>query len=97
MEDLDLLKVERIGGFCGFGLPGSHLRSKGEISISELSPEDLGVIDKLFRGNLHFASSKADAFFYRITRKIGDSEQTIEAPEELIPLSVQCCVKDILE
>ena len=97
MENQDQLKIERVGGFGGFGLPGSHLKSMGEISIAELSPEDLRTIDALFRGDARVGSDMPDAFRYRITRKIGNDLRTIEVPEGNVPLSIQNCVKDTLE
>jgi hypothetical protein len=97
MENQDQLKIERVGGFGGFGLPGSHLKSMGEISIAELSPEDLRAIDALFRGDAHVGSDMPDAFRYRITRKIGNDLRTIEVPEGNVPLSIQNCLKDTLE
>ncbi len=97
MKDHDLLSVERVGGFAGFGLPDSHLRSKGKVSISELSPEDLRVIDELFRRDSHLEILKPDNFLYHITRRVGNKQQTIVVPEENIPLSIRSCVKDTLE
>ncbi len=97
VEKQDQLKVERVGGFAGFGLPGSHLKSKGEVSISKLSAEDVRVIDALFRGDAHVGSKVPDGFRYRITRKIGNDLHTIEVPEENVPLSIRNCVKDTLE
>lgn len=97
MEDQDKLKVERVGGFAGFGLPGSHLKSKGEVSMSDLSPDDLKTIDGLFKGDVHLGTALPDGFRYRITRKIGDKLQTIEVPEENVPMSIRNSVKDTLE
>jgi len=97
MENQDQLKVERVGGFGGFGLPGSHLKSKGDVSISELPHDDLRVMDSLFQGGVHSGTPKTDGFIYRITRKIGDHLKTIEVPEEHVPMSIRNCVKDTLE
>ena len=47
----DQLKVERTGGFAGFG--GPHLKSRGEISTNELSPADLAALDALFDDDTH--------------------------------------------
>jgi hypothetical protein len=97
VEEKDQLKVERVGGFAGFGLPGSHLKSKGEVSISELSADDLQTINGLFKGDVHLGTAVPDGFLYRITRKIGDDFQTIEVPEENVPMAIRNCVKDTLE
>ena len=97
MEKTDQLKVERIGGFAGFGLPGSRLKSKGEVSISELSADDLKTINRLFKGDVHLGREMPDGFLYRITRKIGNDLQTIEVPEENVPMDIRNCVKDTIE
>jgi len=97
MKEKDKLKVERIGGFGGFGLPGSHLKSKGEISISELSPDDLQTINGLFKGDVHPGTAMPDEFLYRIARKIGNDLKTIEVPEKNVPMAIRNCVKDTLE
>ncbi len=97
MENQDQLSVERIGGFGGFGLPNSHLKSKGDILLSALSPKDMKVVNSLFKGEVHLSHSNADGFIYRITRKLGKNIQTIEVPEQDVPMFIQHLVKDILE
>lgn len=93
------LSVERIGGLGGFGLPGSHLKSKGEISTNALSQEELRKLDAYFEGTLSTKSSSktADGFKYRITKKVGADLKTIELSEELTPALIRNCVKDTLE
>jgi len=97
VEDQDRVTIERVGGFAGFGLPGSHLKSRGELSASELSPADLQALDALFKADAHVGESMPDAFRYRITRKIGAHEQTIEVPEDSVPASIRNCVTDTLD
>ena len=97
MEDQYLLSVERVGGFAGFGLPGSHLTSKGDVSTSDLSSADLRIIDALFQGDADVGTTVPDGFRYRITRKIGEDVQTVEAAEEKVPLALRNCVKDTIE
>jgi len=91
MGDKDQLKVERIGGFAGFG--GSHLKSRGELSTSELSPADSAVLDALFHDDTHAGAANPDGFVYRITR----NEKTIEVPEHKVPEAVKNAVQDTLE
>lgn len=93
------LSVERIGGLGDFGLPGSHLKSKGQISSDELSPEDAHKLEALFESKLPInAESKvADGFRYRITRTTGSVLKTIELPEEQTPVAIRGCVKDTLD
>ena len=95
MGDQDQLRVERIGGFAGFG--GPHLKSKGELSTTELSPADLAAVDALFHDDTHAGAANPDGFVYRITRNIGGSEHTIEVPEHKVPEAVRNTVKDTLE
>src|SRR5262245_4630325 len=67
---VDRLRIERIGGLAGFG--GPHLKSRGEISLSDLSPADRQAVEDLLRSPERAASGhpgEADAFRYRITRE----------------------------
>ena len=95
MGDQDQLKVERLGGFAGFG--GPHLKSRGEFSTSELSPADLAAIDALFQEGEHAGAANPDGFVYRISRNAGGREQTIEVPEHKVPEAIRNSVKDTLE
>jgi hypothetical protein len=87
------LKIERLGGFGGFGAAGSHLRSSGEIDMNELSASDRKVIEDLFNSSGgEGGSQKRDGFRYRITR----GSQSIVADEEKVPGAVRQCVRDEL-
>jgi hypothetical protein len=97
MADQDRIKIERLGGFGGFGLSGSHLKSRGEVSESELSPADLKSLDALFKGSAQHEDPKPDAFRYRITREVGGSEKTIEVPEHKVPDAIKNSVQDTIE
>jgi len=91
------IKVERIGGFAGFGLPGSHLKSRGEVELSELSAADRKALEVLFERKGPAESPAPDSFRYRITRETDAGSQTVEAPEDRIPLLLRNCVKDTLD
>ncbi|HMH43183.1 MAG TPA: protealysin inhibitor emfourin [Pyrinomonadaceae bacterium] len=91
MGDQNQIKVERVGGFAGFG--GPHLKSRGELATTELSPADSAALDTLFQENVHAGAANPDGFIYRITR----NEQTIEVPEHKVPEAVKNSVKDTLE
>ena len=93
---MDRVHVERIGGFAGFGLPGSHLESRGEMALSELSHADRSALDALFVGTARAESKVADGFRYRITRETATGTQTIEAPEADVPLALRNSVRDVL-
>ncbi len=97
MANQDRVKIERVGGFAGFGLPGSHLKSRGEVSESELSSADLQSLDELFQEDAHHGESMPDAFRYRITRNVGGSEKTVEVPEHRVPEALKNSVQDTLD
>lgn len=91
---MDRLKIERVGGVAGFG--GPHLKSRGELAVSDLSPADQKAVAGLFAGTTKAAPAhpgQADAFTYRITR----GAQTIDVPEHAVPAALRNSVKDVLE
>jgi hypothetical protein len=94
---MDRLQIERMGGFAGFG--GPHLKSRGEMSLNEMTPVDRQLVESLFSEPKAQAPrpGEADAFRYRITRQTPSGPQTIEVPEERVPAAVRDSVKDILE
>jgi hypothetical protein len=97
-QDADVLKVERIGGLAGFGGPGAHLRSRGQIAAASLSPADRKAVEQLFAGRgAGRASATRDGFSYRITRSTPSGEETIEAPESAVPAALAGCVRDTLD
>ena len=91
---MDRLKIERVGGVAGFG--GPHLKSRGEVALSDLSPADQKTVESLFADPKKVPAAhpgQADAFSYRITR----GSQTIEVPEHAVPSTIKSSVKDVLE
>jgi len=89
------LQVERIGGFAGFGGARSHLRSRGEIDLETLSPEDQRAVESLFHSHGNTEPSQVrDGFLYRITRTTPKGVETIEVPENLVPAAIVQHVKD---
>lgn len=92
---MDRVQIERVGGFAGFG--GSHLKSKGDVSVSDLSAADRKRLDDLFESKAQAPQSKPDSFRYIITRQTSSGEQKIEVPEELVPVGLRNRVKDTLE
>ena len=94
---MDRVNIERVGGLAGFGLPGSRLKSKGELAISELSPADRSALDALFENKARAISPMPDSFRYRITRQTSQGPQTIEVSEDRVPMVLRNCVKDELE
>ena len=94
---MDRIQIERTGGFAGFGLPGSHVQSRGEMALSELSPADRAAVDALFDRKGGATSPMPDGFRYRITRQTATGTQTIEAPESKVPAALKESVKDVLK
>lgn len=91
---MDRLKIERVGGFAGFG--GPHLKSRGEVTLSDLSPADQHTMEQLFAdpGKIPAARpDEADPFTYKITR----GARTIEVPDHAVPAAIKNSVKDVLE
>jgi hypothetical protein len=93
----DRVAVERLGGFAGFGGPGSHLKSAGEVALSALSVADRRAIEALFSASTRAGAAKPDAFVYRITRRVGGVLKTIEVSEERVPEVIRNCVKNTLK
>lgn len=93
----DRLTVERVGGFGGFGLPGSHLKSSGEFALSELSADDRAAVKALFDNGTTPGKRHPDAFVYRITRQTPTGPHTVEMTEDKVPESVRARVVDRLD
>ena len=89
------VSVERLGGFGGFGLPGSRLRSRGKVDDATLSTADRAAVDALF-DHPPSVPPKPDGFVYRLARRKGKETQTIEVAEQHVPDAIKECVKDEL-
>lgn len=94
---MERLQIERLGGLGGFGGPGSRIKSKGEVGLSDLSATDRQTVADLFDKKTQVPAPKPDAFRYRITRQTLGGAQTIEVPEEIVPPSLRDSVRDTLE
>jgi hypothetical protein len=95
---VDRLQIERIGGLAGFG--GPHLKSRGELALSNLSPADRQAVEDLFsdpRKAVPAPPGEADAFRYRITRQTAAGPQTIEVQGNAVPAALRDSVRDVLE
>jgi hypothetical protein len=92
------LQIERIGGFAGFG--GPHLKSRGELALSDLSPADIQAVEGLFNDPQKAVPAQpgeADAFRYRLTRQTPAGTRTIEVPSNAVPKALRDSVRDVLE
>jgi hypothetical protein len=92
------LKIERLGGLAGFGLPGSKLKSTGEQDIDALSAEDRAAVEALFhnKGQQQKPGPERDTFRYRLTRDNNGQDETVEVPEAAVPRALKACVTDKL-
>jgi hypothetical protein len=95
---VDRLQIERTGGFGGFG--GPHLKSRGELALSDLSPADRQAVEDLFN---HPEKAKqpppgaAGFFNYVITRQTAAGTQTVTVPETAVPAALKDIVRDVIE
>ena len=97
MSEQQTVEVERIGGFGGFGLPGSRIRSHGQLAWSQLSAADRKAVEHLLASKGGPPTSKgADGFRYRITVQRGGQPVMLEAAEDEVPVSLRNCVSDEL-
>jgi hypothetical protein len=95
----DHLEIERLGGFAGIGLPGSHIRSRARLRGSELNDKERDAVDKLFKtrtGAVPPPQTGADAFRYRLKLHGSDSQSEIEVGEADLPASLKDRVQDEL-
>src|SRR3954452_1239616 len=91
------LEIERFGGFGGFGLPGSRIRSRGRIAFGQLSAEDRALVEKLFSSLPQHAGAARDGFRYRLTLVTSSESRTIEVFEHDVPEAIRTCVHDELK
>ena len=95
---MERLQIERVGGLAGFG--GPHLKSRGEVAISDLSPADRQAVERLFadpHGAQPADPRERDAFRYRLTRQTPAGAQTVEVPGNAVPAALRDSVRDVLE
>lgn len=92
------LKIERIGGFAGFGLPRSHLRSRGSLDYDLLSDADKKQVEGLFAtGGAKDPATMRDGIVCRLTWQSEDGSRTIEVPEALVPNALTATIHDEIE
>ena len=97
MSEQQIVDVERIGGFGGFGLPGSRIRSHGQLPWSQLSAADRKAVEHLLARKAGPPTGEgADGFRYRITVQRGGQPVTVEGAEDDVPVLLRNCVRDEL-
>jgi hypothetical protein len=94
----EMLRIERVGGLVGFGGANSRLRSRGQLDATTLSIADVKTVEALFLAGNKATGARVvnDGFIYRITRSTAHGDETVEAPESLVPRALINCVKDEL-
>ena len=92
------LTIERTGGVAGIGLASSRIRSRGQVEWESLSAADRAAVDALFarRGSPAGVGPLRDSFTYRLTRPSGNSTESVEVGEALVPAALSRSVKDQL-
>jgi hypothetical protein len=88
------VEVERVGGFAGFGTPGSRLQSRGTADTSSLSDSDRDAVEKLFTRAVPVSAASPDGFIYRLTRQTPAGPQSVEVAEEHVPNALRAVVRD---
>ena len=89
------IEVERLGGFAGFGGPGSRLQSRGTVNTSDLSDSEKQAVEDLFvRPSSSTAHASPDAFTYRLTRETPVGSQSVDVMEHEVPQALKAAVKD---
>lgn len=93
---MDDLKIERVGGFAGFGLPNARIRSVGVKPLSALSQQERQQVDALFGGTSASTEAVADGFRYKLSRQTPQGTETVEVPEADVPETLKASVRDEL-
>jgi hypothetical protein len=99
LNNEDQLEIERLGGLVGMGLPGSRIRSRAILLVTELSIEEQHSVAALFNKHLVATPStqnNADDFCYRLTLHHKNSNQQIDVKNTDLLESLQQQVHDEL-
>ena len=89
-----MVDIERLGGFAGFGGPGSRLQSRGTVDTSALTEPDKQAIETLFAKPAPPLRVQPDGYLYRLTRHTDSGQQTIEVADQQVPDTLKAAVKD---
>jgi hypothetical protein len=89
------IKVEKLGGFAGFG-SSTHLRSEGEVELEKLTEPDRAKVGKLLARDAKDHPSSLSQFVYRLSWEDGGETKSVDVGEDELPSSVVAAVKDEL-
>lgn len=90
------IDVERFGGLAGYGMPGSHIRSRGHVLAQDLNPSEQALLRELFLAPAEAPTWVRDAFRYHLTRQSDCGPQTVIVAESMVPEPIRDCVRDEL-
>ena len=89
------IKVEKLGGFAGFGA-SVHLRSEGEVALEKLSEPDRVKVAKLLARDAKDHPNSLSQFVYRLSWKEEGKTRSVDVAEEDLPKSLVAAVTDKL-
>jgi hypothetical protein len=89
------IKVEKLGGFAGFG-SSAHLRSEGEVELEKLPEPDRAKVARLLARDAKDHPSSLSQFVYRLSWEDGGETKSVDVGEDELPPSVVAAVKDKL-
>ena len=90
------IDVELFGGLAGYGMPGSRIRSRGQVLAQELNPSDQALLREIFLAPAEAPTWVRDAFRYHLTRQSDCGPQTVIVAESMVPQAIRDCVHDEL-
>jgi len=94
--DKQRIKVEKLGGFAGFGA-SAHLRSDGEVELEALPEADRAKVAKLLARDDQDHPGSLSQFVYRLSWSKDGKTRTVDVAEDDLPPSVVAAVKDRLD
>jgi hypothetical protein len=93
--DEQRIKIEKLGGFAGFGV-SAHLRSEGEVELGKLPEADREKVEKLLAKDDHDHPDSLSRFVYRLSWEEHGKTRSIDVAEDDLPESLVAAVKDRL-
>jgi len=99
MNPEDHLEIERLGGVAGIGQPGSRIRSRVLLNVSDLTTAEQNSVSALFAAPdraVRPIQAGADFFHYRLTLYTGEGRRVIVVQEGELPESMKARLQDEL-
>ena len=89
------IKVEKLGGFAGFG-SSAHLKSEGEVELDALPGPDRATLARLLARDDKDHPDSLSRFVYRLSWREAGKIRSVDVAEDELPHSVVAAVKDKL-